>query len=521
MDKKIKPTILMVLDGWGVAPPSKGNGITLAKKPNLDRLYSIYPSTTLGATGKDVGLEDHKMSGSEAGHLNIGAGRIVKQDSFYITESIADGTFFKNEAFLGAMNHVKKNKSAVHLLGLMSNSDSPHSDPEHFRALLKMAKLNGVENVYCHFFTDGRDSYPQSALQNLAHFKKIMSEEGAGKIASMGGRFYGMDRAKNWKRIILAYDAMVFGRGGQADSPEEVIEHAYKNSTTDEYIFPTVIMENGKPVAKIKDLDAVIFFNLRSDRARQFSKLFVAMNNQEVLKDDMPIVDKIKDLYFVAMTSFGPDLDIHTAFLGHEVSQTLPKVLQNFKQFYISETEKYAHVTYFFNGGYDHAVDGETRMVVPSKNAKSYADCPEMSGEEITQKIMQSLRDEEYDFIMLNFPNADMVGHTGDLQAVIKAVEFLDKKIGEISELVLEKKGNLIITADHGNADDMFDFKSDQPNTFHTKNPVPLILVGDKYKNRKLREGGILANIAPTVLEVMGIDQPSLMDHESLLNNFL
>lgn len=518
MAEKKVPTVLMILDGWGVAPPSKGNAITLAKKPNLDRLYSTYPSTTLGATGKDVGLEDQKMSGSESGHLNIGAGRIVKQDSYYITESIANGTFFKNEAFVGAINHVKEKKSNLHLLGLMSNSDSPHSDPEHFRALLKLAKINEVGNVYCHFFTDGRDSYPQSALENSAHFKKIMAEEGVGKIATLGGRFYGMDRAKNWKRIIMAYDSMVFARGGQANSPEEVIEKAYKNSTTDEYIFPSVIMENGKPVAQIKNGDAVIFFNLRSDRARQFSKLFVAMNNQRIMEDDMPIVDKIKNLYFVAMTSFGPDLDIHTAFLENEVSQTLPVALQNFRQLYISEREKFAHVTYFFNGGYDRAVDGEDRIMVESVKINSYADCPEMSAEKITQEILEFLKNDEYDFIMLNFPNADMVGHTGNLKAAIAAIEFLDQKIGEISEVVLRKGGNLIITADHGNADDMIDFNSDQPNTFHTKNPVPFIVISEKYKNKKLRDGGILANIAPTILEIMNVTKPSLMDHESLLS---
>jgi len=518
MAEKKVPTVLMVLDGWGIAPPSKGNAITLAKTPNLDRLYEIYPSTTLGATGSDVGLEKNKMSGSEAGHLNLGAGRIVKQDSFYITESIQDGTFFKNEAFLGAMNHVKKSKSNLHLLGLMSNSDSPHSDPEHFRALLKMAKAEGVENVFCHFFTDGRDSYPQSALENLAHFKKIIAEEGVGKIATLGGRFFGMDRAKNWKRIILAYDAMVYGRGGQANFPEEIIENAYKDGKTDEYIFPSVIIENGKPLAKIKTSDAIIFFNLRSDRARQFSKLFVAMNNQAILEDDMPIVDKIKDLYFVAMTSFGPDLDIHTAFMENEVSQTLPVALQNFRQLYISEREKFAHITYFFNGGFDKAVDGEKRMMFESKKVESYADYPKMSAGEIAQKVIYALKNSEFDFIMLNFPNADMVGHTGNLPAVIEAVEFLDKKIGEISELILQKEGNLIITADHGNADDMFDFKSDQPNTFHTKNPVPFILVSDKFKKRRLKDGGILANVAPTILEIMKVYQPSLMDHESLLS---
>jgi len=519
MNEAKKPTILMILDGWGVAPPSRGNAISMAKKPNLDRLYSLYPSTVLGATGKNVGLEGNKMSGSEAGHLNIGAGRIVKQDSYYITESIKNGTFFKNEAFVGAVQHVEKNKSRLHLLGLMSNEDSPHSDPEHFRALLKLAKINGIEEVFCHFFTDGRDSYPQSALENLAHFKKIMEEEGVGRIATLGGRFYGMDRTKIWKRIILAYDAMVYGRGGQANSPEEIIENAYKNGIKDEYIFPSVVMENDKPLAQIKESDAVIFFNLRSDRARQFSKLFVAVNNQKIIEEDMPIVDRIKNLYFVAMTSFGPDLDIHTAFMDKEVSHTLPVALQSLRQLYISETEKFAHITYFFNGGFANPIGGEERKILKSKKVNSYADFPEMDAREITKEVCDSIENDKYDFIALNFPNADMVGHTGDLKATIKAVEILDDQIGIISELVLKKGGNLIITADHGNADVMIDFNSDQPNTFHTKNPVPFVLVSDKYKENKLKGGGILGNIAPTILHILEIPKPALMNLDSLLED--
>ncbi|HCP08379.1 MAG TPA: 2,3-bisphosphoglycerate-independent phosphoglycerate mutase, partial [Candidatus Moranbacteria bacterium] len=480
------PTVLVILDGYGIAPPSKGNAITLAKKPTIDRLFEVYPSTTLCATGKCVGLEDNKMSGSEAGHMNIGAGRTVKQDPRIISESIKDGSFFMNPALVGAVHHVKRFSTDFHVMGLMGNSDSPHSDPEHFRAILKLAKKNEVKEVFCHLFTDGRDSYPKSALEHLKYFKKIMAEEGIGKIATISGRFYAMDRAKNWKRLALAYEAIAFARGEQANSPEEAIESAYKKGLTDEYVLPTVILENKNPTAHIRPDDAVVFFNSRSDRARQFSKLFVAINEESILKDDMPILDKIKNLYFVALTDFGPGLDEHTAFPEETMTATLPMVLGNLKQLYIAESEKFAHVTYFFNGGYADPVDAEDRIMIKSPFVDSYAKVPEMAAREITDVVVKNIQNDVYDFITINYANADMVGHTGDLQATIKAIEILDEQIGILEKEVLAKGGSLIITADHGNADDMVDFSSDQPNTFHSKNPVPFILVSEKFKDRKL-----------------------------------
>ncbi len=514
---KKTPTLLVILDGWGVAPPSKGNAITLARKPVLNRLYKLYPSTTLDATGASVGLEAHRMSGSESGHMNIGAGRIVSQDSKRISQSIADESFFMNPALIGAMTHVKRNKSKLHILGLMGNSDSPHSNPEHFRAVLQLAKLKGVEEVFCHLFTDGRDSYPKSALEHLKRYQKIMAEVGIGKIATLSGRFYSMDRAKNWKRLTLAYDAMVFARGEQANSPEEAIAQAYKNNLTDEYLLPTVLLERGEPVAKIGANDAIVFYNLRSDRARQLTKLFVAINKERILKDDMPILDKIKNLYFAAMTDFGPDLSIHTAFPSHTVPVTLPMVLGEIKQLYIAESEKFAHITYFLNGGYADVVDGEDRVMINSLAVNSYAAMPEMSAAEITQHIEAVLDEDRYDFIAVNYANADMLGHTGDLPATVRAVEFLDTQIGVLVEKVLQKGGNLIVTADHGNADDMVDFDSEQPNTFHTKNPVPFLLVSEKFKNNKLRDGGVLGNIAPTILDILEIEKPKIMLKNSLL----
>ncbi|MFA6383249.1 MAG: 2,3-bisphosphoglycerate-independent phosphoglycerate mutase [Parcubacteria group bacterium] len=518
MTNKKSPTLLVILDGYGIAPPGKGNAVTLAKKPTLDRLFEIYPSTTLGATGTSVGLPDHKMSGSESGHMNIGAGRIVPQDSKYITDSIKDGSFFMNPALMGAVEHLKKGGGVLHVMGLMGNSDSPHSDPEHFRAVLKLAKINNVKEVYCHLFTDGRDSYPKSALEHLKYFRKIIAEEGIGKIATLSGRFYAMDRAKNWKRLTLAYDAMVFGRGEKANSAEEAIEKAYKNNLTDEYLLPTVILEQGEPVSEIKNDDAIIFYNFRSDRARQFSKLFIAIDEKSILSDDMPVIDKIKNLYFVTLTEFGPGLDEHTAFPGHTLSATLPMAAGKLKQLYIAESEKFAHVTYFLNGGYADPVDGEERVMIKSPVVDSYAKKPGMSADLITKYVVDKIKSNAYDFVAINYANADMVGHTGDLTAAIKSVECLDKQVEILEKIVLEKGGNLIITADHGNADDMVDFESDQPNTYHTKNPVPFLLVSEKYKNAKLRDGGVLGNIAPTILDILEIEKPKAMKKNSLLN---
>ena len=344
----------------------------------------------------------------------------------------------------------------------------------------------------------------------------MMAKDGLGKIATIGGRFYGMDRAKNWERLKKAYMTMTHAEGEKANSAEEAIDKAYQNNLTDEYILPTVIMENDKPVAQIADNDAVIYFNLRSDRARQFTKFFVG-NLDCILRDKIPIEKTLQNLYFAAMTDFGPDLSVHTAYPGHTLQATLPMELGSLKQMYISESEKFAHVTYFLNGGYADPVAGEERIMVMSPIVDSYAKFPEMAGKELTAKIIDCLRNGGCDFITVNYPNADMVGHTGDLKATIKAVEFLDSQIKILSDEILKMGGNLIITADHGNADDMMDPGTDQPNTFHSKNPVPFILISEKYKNRKLKDGGVLGNIAPTILDIFNVEKPKLMDKESLI----
>ena len=562
---KNKPFVLIILDGWGVAPPSKGNAITLANTPNIDGFFKKYPNTTLNATGSAVGLEANQMGGSEAGHLNIGAGRIVRQDSQYISEAIESGKFFKNLALRKAINHTKINNSSLHLIGLLSSKDSPHSNPEHLSALLLLAKLQKVKKVYLHLFADGRDTLPRSSLKFLEKLEKKLENFGLGKIATIGGRFYGMDRTKNWPRLLKAYQTMVDGKGEKSFSAKEAIEQAYAKGLSDEFILPAIIcnpirnifnsaktksqqsynlndrqnlssaqISNGasknNPVGKIQNNDAVIFFNLRSDRARQLSKLFVLskMKSEDLdkIEDDdtyrrLQKRTKLKNLFFVAMTDFGPDLLCQTAFKSHDIEKTLPAVLKKFKQLYIAETEKYAHITYFFNGGHANPVGDEKRIMVPSPKVASYAQKPEMSAYEITQVITKNIKKDVYDFYAINFANTDMIGHTGNLGAAIKSAEVVDQCVGEIVKEVLKKKGTCIITADHGNSDEMIDLKTGDVLTMHSKNPVPFIIIGSEFEKKKikLRSGGTLADIAPTILKIMKIKKPVEMTGKSLINN--
>lgn len=511
--KKKDTTILAILDGWGVGPNDDTNAIYIAKTPVFSYLQEKYPYSQLKATGRDVGLDNNQTSGSETGHMNIGAGRIVKQDSRKISESINTGTFFHNSAFLGAISHVKKNGSNLHLAGLLGNEDSPHMNPYHLEALLLLAKRNNVKNVFIHFFTDGRDSFPKSALEHLASWNKKIKQIGVGKIASLVGRFYAMDRAKNWDRLKIAYDLMAAGKGKKFSGAKDAVRYNYQNNLTDEYIKPALIGGKKKGFVTINNNDSVIFFNLRSDRARQFAKLFVLEKSKET---KLP-VPRLKNLYFVAMTNFGPDLPVHTAFQEHPINGTLPAALAKFSQLYIAETEKFAHITYFLNGGYADALDGEDRLMIPSPIVDNYAKIPQMSAEKITQKVLGFLKNSKYDFTTINFANADMVGHTGDMKAAVKAVEFVDRCLGKLYKEISKIGGNLIVTADHGNADCMWDKKAKLPMTFHTKNPVPFILAGDKYKNTKLEAGGVLGNIAPTVCEIMQIEKLPEMKLKSLI----
>lgn len=520
-NKDKSPIVLAILDGWGIGPKNKKiNAIECAKTPFFDSLVDGPRFSKLEASGEDVGLEKNQMSGSEAGHLNIGAGRIVKQDVRYILEDIDGGGFFRNPAFLSVLNNVKRMKSDIHLMGLMGNGDSPHSHPDIFLALLVLLKRQKLEGrVFIHLFTDGRDSYPKSALEHWEKWKGMMDSVGIGEVATICGRFYAMDRVKNWDRLLKAYQLLTNSEGKKFRSVQDAIKSAYEKNITDEYIEPSVIVKHRGPIAKIKQNDGVIFFNLRSDRARQFSKLFVGTKNKK--ENHFPKLSGIRNISFVAMTNFGPDLNLKTAYYSSPVINTLPVALQNFRQLYIAETEKFAHITYFINGGYSEPIGGEDRILIKSPVVRSYAEKPEMASMEISQVVNKSIKYGVYDFIAINFANADMVGHTGDFKATVKGVETLDKILKEMNRELAKKDGVLVVTADHGNADVMIDKKTKRIFTFHTKNPVPFAIAtkNKRFKSIKTSSSGILANIAPTVLELMDVPKPEEMAKDSLIKS--
>ena len=515
----MRPVVLAILDGWGVGPKDrKINAIEAARIPFFKEICERFPYVELDATGEAVGLERNQMSGSEAGHLNIGAGRVVKQDVRIILEDLGSGRFFHNPVFSSSIIQAKKNNSDIHLMGLMGNNDSPHSHPDVFLAILTLLKnYNLSNNVYIHLFTDGRDSFPKSALEHWQKWKKIMDETGIGELATVTGRFYAMDRSKNWDRLLKAFELMTLGKGDKFNSIEDVVEFNYKKGNTDEYIEPAIISKNGQPTALIKNNDVVIFFNLRSDRARQFTKFFVGTHAER--EKNFPQIDHFEKVDFIAMTNFGPDLNLKTVYPTEPIKGTLPFILSDKKQLYISETEKFAHVTYFLNGGYSEPIGGEDRVMIASPVIRSYADKPEMSAEEIAKVITKNIRSEVYDFIAVNFPNTDMVGHTGNFEATVKAAEAVDEKIKIIYDELKKKNGILIVTADHGNADVMLDQESGRLFTFHTKNPVPFVIVGEDedIKNIRLKKEGRLANVAPTILNLMNVYKPEEMTSESLI----
>ncbi|MGC9049102.1 MAG: 2,3-bisphosphoglycerate-independent phosphoglycerate mutase [Patescibacteria group bacterium] len=525
---KIKPVVLVILDGWGVAPPSKGNAIELAKKPTFVSLKQKYPYTELCAHGECAGLPSGQDGNSEAGHLNLGTGRVVKDDAVYISEGIKDGTFFKNPIFLEGINHYRKFHSKVHLMGLITEDQSAHSSPEHWYAMLKFLDQQRVEKVYLHLFTDGRDSPQHAAIKILRRFENQFNHNHNHhfviKIASISGRFYAMDRTKNWSRIEKVYNVLTLGRGLKAKTATEAIVQAYNRQETDEFISPTVICQDDKPVALIEDNDLVFFMNLRSDRARQLTKSFVQKEFNKKNPNSFRRQKWPNNLFFIALTDFGPDLDnVRTAYPSRIIKNSLPFILRNYRQLYIAETEKYAHVTFFFNGGYDHPVAGEKRIKIPSPEVKSYDLKPEMSADKITNYVLKRLG--EFDFIVINFANPDMLGHTGNLKATIKGVEFIDKCLAKITNQVLDRDGTIVITADHGNAEEMINLKTGEIDTQHSTNPVPLLIVSHSTrsgstsdrKNLKLRKNGILADVSPTILDLMNIKKPEEMTGASLI----
>ncbi len=511
------PIILIILDGWGIAKPNKGNAITLADTPVIDGLSKKYPYTELCASGKCVGLPSDQPGNSEAGHMNIGAGRLVEQDVIRVSRSINNGTFFKNAAFLEAIRHVKKRKGKLHLMGMISDGMSPHSDPDHILALLILARNYGIKDIYLHLFTDGRDSPRYASLKLI---KKLEKELKNGElIATVMGRFYAMDRKKQWGRTEKAYNALVLGCCPDAPSPQAAITESYNRGDSDEFVIPYVIGKKDRQLTRIRDNDSIIFFNLRSDRARQLAKAFTQKNFNKKNPGSFKRKKVLKNLHFVALTDFGPDLDnILTAYPGIDLKKTLPIQLEHLSQLYIAETEKYAHVTYFFNGGYADPIDGEERMALPSPNVKSYDKTPLMSSEDLTEAVLNNIKHKKYDFTVLNFAAPDMIAHTGNLKAGIKCCEEVDKRLDRIVKRYLRANGTIIVTADHGNTEEMINLKTKEIITNHSNNPVPFILINKKLKNKvKLRKDGILGDVAPTILDLLNMKKPKEMTGKSLI----
>lgn len=507
MGKKV--TMLMILDGFGKNPIEEGNAVAKANKPNIDKLMMTCPTAEVYASGEAVGLPEGQMGNSEVGHTNIGAGRIVYQELTRITKSIEDGDFFSIPEFVEAVENCKTNNKKLHILGLLSDG-GVHSHERHLYGLLELAKRKGLEDVYVHCFMDGRDTLPASGEGYIQKLEEKMKEKGVGKIATISGRFYVMDRDKRWEREQKAYDAMVNGVGENATSAVQAIESSYQKEVFDEFVVPTVITNGDKPIATIEDGDSVIFFNFRPDRARQITRTLVDPDFKEFE------TKKIK-LNFVCMTQYDETIpNVKVAFKPQTLKNTFGEYVssKNLNQLRIAETEKYAHVTFFFNGGREEPYKGEDRILVPSPKVETYDLKPEMSAYEVTEKVVDAINSEKYDAIILNFANPDMVGHTGNLEAAIKAVEAIDECVGKIVDALSKHNGKLLLTADHGNCEQEIDYKTGEPLTSHTTNPVPLVLYGEENANLK---NGRLADLAPTLLELMGLEQPDEMTGESLI----
>ncbi len=507
MNKKM--TMLMILDGFGINENEKGNAVKLAKTPNIDRLMKTCPTTIIHTSGMQVGLPEGQMGNSEVGHTNIGAGRIVYQDLTRITKSIEDGDFFSVSELTEAIENCKKYHSKLHILGLLSDG-GVHSHIRHLYALLELAKRKDFEDVYVHCFLDGRDTPPASAEGYISKLEEKMKEKGVGKIATISGRFYSMDRDKRWQRVQKAYDALVNGVGNKASSAISAIEASYQKEVFDEFVEPTVICVKDEPIAKIENHDSVIFYNFRPDRAREITRTLVDPDFNEFETKKM-------ELYYVCFKQYDETIpNVHIAFKPQELKNTFGEYIskQGLTQLRIAETEKYAHVTFFFNGGEEKQYPGEDRILIPSPKVETYDLQPEMSAEEVTQKVVDAIKSEKYNVIILNYANPDMVGHTGSLEAAIKAIEKIDECVQRVVDAIKEKNGALIITADHGNAEQMIDYKTGEPHTAHTTNPVPLMLVG--IDDVTLKEGK-LADLAPTMLDILELEKPEEMTGESLI----
>lgn len=509
-----KPLLLMILDGWGINRNSDHNAVALAKTPNLDRLLTDYPHVELRTSGMAVGLPEGQMGNSEVGHLNIGAGRVVYQDLTRITKAIDDGDFYRNPVLLDCISRIKAGGGRLHLAGLLSDG-GVHSHNTHLYALLELATREGVEDVFVHCLLDGRDTPPQSGADYLAQLEQEMDRIGRGRIATIMGRYYAMDRDNRWERVELAYNAMVCGEGQHYATAADAIQKSYDVGTNDEFVLPSVLTDHGKPVATLRDGDGFIFFNFRSDRAREITRAIALENFNGFSRHCHPKLSG-----YVCMTEYDATFGLPIAFEQLAMTNLLGRVLSDagLKQLRIAETEKYAHVTFFFNGGVETPFPGEERCLIPSpKDVATYDLKPEMSARLVTEELLNRLDRDLYDVIILNFANCDMVGHTGILDAAIRAVEAVDNCVGRVVARVRAKGGAALITADHGNAEQMID-EHGEPFTAHTTNPVWLILADDRRKGAQLREGGRLADIAPTMLHMLGLSQPMEMTGDSLID---
>lgn len=506
-----KPEALIILDGFGLRDEEKGNAVAHANKPNFDRYWNQYPHATLQACGKAVGLPDGQMGNSEVGHLNIGAGRIVYQSLTRVNLAIEEGDFFENETFLEAIDHVKKKGTSLHLFGLLSDGGI-HSHIKHLFALLELAAKQGLEDVYVHGFLDGRDVGQQSAKTYIQQLEDKMEEVGVGRLATLSGRYYSMDRDKRWDRVEKSYRALAYGEGPSYKDPYEMIDDNYENEIYDEFVLPSVMTdEDGSPIATVNDEDAVIFFNFRPDRAIQISQVFT--------NDDFRGFDRgeerPKNLHFVSLTRFSETVGGDVAFKPTNLDNTLGEVLaqQDYKQLRIAETEKYPHVTFFFSGGREEEFPGEERILIDSPKVATYDLKPEMSAYEVTDALLKELDADKHDAIILNFANPDMVGHSGMLEPTVKAIEAVDECLGKIVDKITEKGGHAIITADHGNSDEVTTLDG-EAMTAHTTNPVPVIVTKEGVE---LRTDGILADLSPTLLDLLGGKQPKEMTGKSLI----
>lgn len=519
-----KPVVLMVLDGWGITTPYAGNAISQAKTPNLNSYMAKYPCLALVASGEGVGLPWAESGNSEVGHLNLGLGRILYQNLPRINKAIADHSFYKNKILLKAVEQAKNNNSKVHLIGLLSNG-CVHSSLDHLEALIAMMAENKVNEFYVQAILDGRDTPFNSGWNFIRGVEKSLAGT-KGKIASIHGRFYAMDRDNHWDRTAKSYEVMVLGRGEKHESAEKAIEESYEKKIYDEEFMPTVITKNGQPVAKIEDGDAVIFFNYRPDRARALTKALVLPGFEKFKRE------KYLNIFCATFTEYEKNLPVEVVFPPEVIKNTLGEVLAQagLKQLRIAETEKYAHVTYFFNGGQEIQFVGEDRILISSPAVSSYDLKPEMSALEVTDKVVKAVAQDSYDFILINFANADMVGHTGNLKATIKAVAAVDRCVGKIVKSVLSKSGLLFITADHGNAEVLFNMQTGMIDKEHSANPVPLIIISKEYEGKSLslpdapggdlslvQPQGMLADVAPTILKVMNLEKPVEMTGRSLV----